>query len=50
MDHFCVSCVSCLSVILSYLFLTALWSLAGIGSDVCDVFLCLVTFPYGVLG
>ena len=42
------------SVILSCLFLTALWSLLGrgypLGSLVCDVFWCFVTFPYGVLG
>ena len=41
----------CLS---NYLFLAALDHLLGkglpLGSFVCDVFLCFVTFPYGVLG
>ena len=50
-----VICVSCLSVILlSCLFLTSLWASVGDGwllsSLVCCVFLCFVTFPYGVPG
>ena len=53
MDHFCHLCF--MSVILSCLFLAALWSPAGEGlsswlSYMCDVFLCFVTFLYGVLG
>ena len=41
-------------IILSWLFLAALWSPAGkgltLGSLVCDASLCFVTFPYGVSG
>ena len=49
-----VICVSCLSVILSCLFLQPCGHMLGngwpFGSLVCDVFLCFATFPYGVLG
>ena len=52
MNLFCY-CVSCLSAMLSCLFLKALWSPVGKGltswSHVCDVFSCFVTFPCGVL-
>ena len=50
-----IICVSCFSVILSDLFLAALWSSAGkglsylSGSIVCDVFLCFVICSNGVL-
>ena len=39
-----VICVSCLIVIVSCLFTEALWSPAGKGSLVCDVFLCFCHF------
>ena len=32
------------------MFFAAVWSPAGLDSIACDVFLCFVTFPYGVLG
>ena len=57
MDHFC--CSWFVSVMLSCLFMAALWSPAGkgltswlleLGSLVCDVFLYVVTFPCGVSG
>ena len=54
MDPF-VSYVFCffVSAMLSRLFNASFWSPAGkgpLGSQVCDVFLCFVTFPCGVLG
>ena len=46
--------LSFMSATLSCLLLAALWSSAGkeltLGSFVCDVFFCFVTFPNGVLG
>ena len=52
MDLFCNLCF--VSVMLSCLFIAALWSPAGkgltLGSLVCDFFSCVfVTFPCGVL-
>ena len=53
MDHFCYLCF--VFVMLSSLFIAALWSAAGkglkpVGSLVCDVTCVFVTFPCGVLG
>ena len=39
-----------MSVMLSCVFIAALWSPAGKGSAVCDVFYIFVTFTCGVLG
>ena len=50
-DSFCKLCI--VSIMLSCLFIAALRSPAGkgqpLGSPVCDVFFCFVTFPCGVL-
>ena len=52
MDHFCYLCF--VFVMLSCLFVAALWSPAGkglaLGSLMCGVLLCFVTFPCDVLG
>ena len=50
MDPFCYLCF--VSVVLSCLFIEALWSPAGKGlsSWLSCVWCFLVTFPYGVLG
>ena len=52
MDHFCYACF--VRVMLSCLFIAALWSPAGKGltscSLVCDVLCVFVTFPCGILG
>ena len=49
MDHLCYLCL--VFVVISRLFIAALWSSAGKGADllalVCDVQLCFVTFPCG---
>ena len=45
MDRFCYLCFMSIFVMLSCLFLAALWPL---GSLVCCDFLCFVTFPYDV--
>ena len=54
MDLFCYLYFAFVCVILSCLFLAAVWSSAGEGLNSCslvyDVFLCFVTFLYSVLG
>ena len=54
MDHFCYLCFVFDFVILSCLFLAAYMSPVGngltFGSIIgCGVFLCFMTYPYGVL-
>ena len=52
MNHFCYLCF--VFVMISCLFIAALWPPAGKGLTywlyVCDVLLCFVTYPFGVLG
>ena len=52
MDHLCYLCF--VFVMLSHLFIAALWSpageRAGLLALVCDVYRVFVTFPCGILG
>ena len=54
MDFFSLYLCSSIFVILSYLFLAALWSPVGERVDlmalVCDIFLCFCHFPVQCLG
>ena len=48
MDHLCYLCF--VFVMLLRLFIAALWESADLLALVCDVYLCLCTFPCGILG
>ena len=49
MDHLCY--LSLVFVMLSHLFIAALWSPEGKGlALVCDVYCDFATFPFGILG
>ena len=48
-DFFLIFCCMFVFIILSCLFLAALWSPAGKGLTVCDVSLCFCHFPHQML-